>query len=290
VKLSWLERLWWLLRRAFIAVYEDGCLGIAKGAAYSGLLSFFPVLTTVALVLVKVKAEQVAEVISRFLFEVVPPGTQELVMRQFAFRGEKPGSLLVIAGLVSLGAASGFILSLVEGFNAVYHVPTERPLVHGRLVAIGLVFSSALPALCASAMIIFGARTELWLVRMLGVIGQGEELVGGLLLLGKLLRYGMAYVAMSATLLLLYKFGPNRPQPWRHIWPGSLVAALLWFLATLGFSWYVRNIADYNLIYGSIGTVIALLLWMYILSLVTLYGCAFNAERERLEKARGGEL
>ena len=62
----------WLLRRAFISMYEDGCLNVAKSAAYSGLLAFFPVLTTVALLLVQFRAAQAAEIISQFLFEVVP--------------------------------------------------------------------------------------------------------------------------------------------------------------------------------------------------------------------------
>ncbi|MCP5120493.1 MAG: YihY/virulence factor BrkB family protein, partial [bacterium] len=160
MQVSWLAKFWWLLKRAFITVYEDGCLGIAKGAAYSGLLSFFPILTTVALGLVQLKADEAANIISRFLFEVVPPGTEDMVRRRFTERGETPETLLVFAGLVSPWAASGLILSLVEGFNAVYKIPTNRPLVRGRLVAIGLVFSAAIPALGATALIIFGSRSE----------------------------------------------------------------------------------------------------------------------------------
>ncbi len=286
MQLSRRDCFWWLLRRSAISLYEDGCLGIAKGAAYSALLSFFPVLTTVALLLVRFRADQVADVLSRFLFEVVPPGAKKLVLHQFAVRGEKPESLLVVAGLVSLWAASGLILSLIDGFNAVYHVPTSRPLIRGRLVAMGLVFCAALPALGASAMILFGSRTEVWLVTRLGMITQGEPIVGGaVLLVGKLIRYAIAFGATALTTMIQYKFGPNRPQKWARLWPGALVAAVLWFLATLAFSWYVRNIADYNVLYGSIGAVIALILWMYLLALITIYGCAWNAQRERLDAA-----
>jgi len=59
----------------------------------------------------------------------------------------------------------------------------------------------------------------------------------------------------------------------------------LWLAATQAFSYYVRNIVDYNLLYGSIGAVIALILWMYLLALIALYGCALNAEIERMESA-----
>lgn len=285
VNVSWWRRSWWLLRRSLMTVYEDGGLGISKGAAYSALLSFFPVLTTVALILVQVKAEQAADVISRFLFEVVPPGTKELVMHQFTVHGEKPESLLVLAALVSVWAASGLILSLIDGFNAVYRVPRGRSLVKGRLVAMMLVFIAVLPGLGAASLIMFGTRAELWLVTTLGVIAHGEQVAGGVFLFGIVVRYGVALSATVLTMLLLYKFGPNRRQRWPNLWPGALIATFLWLSATLVFSWYVRNIADYNVLYGSIGAVIALILWMYLLAVITLAGCAFNAERERLETA-----
>ena len=66
------------------------------------------------------------------------------------------------------------------------------------------------------------------------------------------------------------------------VMPGAILATILWMLATLGFGWYVRNITNYNLLYGSVGTSIALLSWMYIIALIGLIGCEFNAEAERM--------
>src|SRR5437868_5985987 len=65
-----ISRLWWLFRRAWVAAYEDNCFGLAKGAAYSALLSFFPVLTTTSALLVQANAEAVSRVITRILFQV----------------------------------------------------------------------------------------------------------------------------------------------------------------------------------------------------------------------------
>jgi membrane protein len=285
MRISRARRTGWLLWRALVTLYDEGGLSIAKGAAYSGLLSFFPALTTLALVLVRLRAEQAVELIARFFFEVVPPGARSLVTRRLMVAGEKPESLLVIAMLVSLWAASGVILSLVEGFNAIYHVPTERPLVRGRLVAIALVFCCVLPALGATFLILFGSRTEVWVITRLGIIDPNHAIAGGVALLGKLARYLVALGAAVVTSMVLYKIGPNRPTAWRDTWPGALVATAFWLAATQGFSYYVRNIADYNLLYGSIGAVIALLLWMYLLAVISLYGCAFNAELERLKGA-----
>jgi membrane protein len=74
---------------------------------------------------------------------------------------------------------------------------------------------------------------------------------------------------------------PLREQRWRYVWPGATLATVLWLLATSGFAWYVRHIGHYNVMYGSVGAGIALLVWMYLVSAIALIGCEFNAEYER---------
>src|SRR5579883_2314840 len=110
-----LKRFWGLLKGAFIATYQDNCLSIAKGAAYSGLLAFVPVLTSLAAILVQANAESVSRVLSEFLFEVVPPGTEDLVSYEFKVRGQRPIWILIFATLLSIWAASGAMLSFMEG-------------------------------------------------------------------------------------------------------------------------------------------------------------------------------
>ena len=112
MRLTW-RTFPYLLRRSFVAAFDDNCFGIAKGAAYSALLSFFPVLATAATILVQTHAQFVARNIQRSLSEVVPPGTQELVVRQFQVKGERPFLLLVVAVVISLWAASSVIKSLM---------------------------------------------------------------------------------------------------------------------------------------------------------------------------------
>ena len=82
--------------------------------------------------------------------------------------------------------------------------------------------------------------------------------------------------------MLLYYFGPNRKQRFTALFPGAALATVLWMLATNGFGWYVQHVAHYNVMYGSIGASIALLVWMYLIAAIALLGCEFNAEHERL--------
>jgi len=107
-------RLWPLLRAAAIALYEDGCLGIAKGAAYSGLLSFFPILTTLASILVQARAEDVSRTIARLLYDVVPPGSEDVVRMLFVVHGQRPKALLIGATALAFWAASGALAALFQ--------------------------------------------------------------------------------------------------------------------------------------------------------------------------------
>src|SRR5690242_5435631 len=150
----------WLLRRSLISAFDDGCFGFAKGAAYSALLSFFPILTSAATILIQTRAEFVSATIEAFLSEIVPPGTEDLVLRQFRVTGARPAALLVAAALISLWAASSVIKSLMDGFQAAYRIPLNRGFFRRSGVAIALVLLSIIPWLGASALILFGSEAE----------------------------------------------------------------------------------------------------------------------------------
>lgn len=281
-----LKRFWWLLKRAFVASYEDGCFAVAKGAAYSALLSFIPVLTALAAILVQFNAERVSRILSEFLFVVVPPGTEDLVQYGFEKRGERPVYLLVTATLLSLWAASGVMATLMEGFQSVYRIPNGRPWVRQRLVAIGLVLIGAAPVLLASALLLLGGWIERWVLTALGFLAVGEQVRGWVLVVGTFVRYGVSLGAIAMATAGLFYFGPNRRQQWSAVWPGALLSTNLWLISTICFAWYVRNIANYNVMYGSIGAVIAMLVWMYVLAVIALVGCEYNAVRERMLQRR----
>jgi len=265
----------WLLRRSLLSSFDDNCFGIAKGAAYSALLSFFPVLTSAATILVQTRAEFVSTTMEDALSQVVPPGTGDLVMQQFRVNGARPLSLLIVAGLVSLWAASGVIKSLIEGFQSVYKVPRSRSFLHGSAVAMSLVLLSTLPLVGASVLILFGGQIEIVVLKNIEVNPLFWQW------LSRIARYVLAFMTTVVVTAMLYYFGPYRQQRWRFVWPGAVLATILWLLATSGFAWYVRNIAHYNVLYGSVGAALALLVWMYLMAVIALIGCEFNAEYER---------
>jgi membrane protein len=271
----------WLLRKSLLTAFDDNCFGVAKGAAYSALLSFFPVLTAAATILVQTGAGFVSSRIERALQDIVPPGSEDLVVRQFRISGARPVSLLVVAFLVSVWAASGVVKSLIEGFQAAYRVPRNRSFLHGNFVAISLVLLASVPLVGATLLIIFGVQVERAVLNAIKIDPLLHPLSWAWVLVSRIARYGVAFAATVLATALLYYFGPYRKQRWRFVWPGAVLATVLWLLATSGFAWYARNIANYNLMYGSIGAGIALLVWMYLMAIIALIGCEFNAENER---------
>lgn len=274
-------RWWELLRIAGIGTYTDNCLGLAKAAAFSGLLSFFPVLTTLAALLVDARAEDVSHAIVGFLYQVVPPGTEDVVRDLFIVHGQRPRSVLVVAVLLSAWAASGAIMSLMEGFRSIYHLPSGRPFLKERGLAILLVFVSAIPLWGASVLIVFGERILRSVVYWMGLLPDGAQLRGPVLFVAQALRYGVAFAGVVLVTALVYYLAPNRKQTFTEVFPGATAATVLWMLATAAFAWYVRHVANYNLLYGSVGAGLALLAWMYLLAVIMLFGCEVNAARER---------
>ena len=268
------------LGRAIQGGYQHGALGYAKGAAYSALLAFFPVLTTTTAILVDMRADEVSRKITGFLFKVAPPGVEALIRHQMTQRGSRPLALPIVASLLALWAASGVMMSLMEGFQAAYQRKSRRGIVHGRLIALWLVLVSIVPVVAASSLMLFGDWMETRTLELLGVLPSGETLRGGVKLLSLLIRYVIAGSTMVLVSLLLFHFGPDAGAR-RKVWPGALVSTGLWLGLTLWFAWYVRHIANYTVLYGTIGAAMALCVWMYLLALAAMLGCEFNARGEK---------
>ena len=281
-------RTFWLLRRALVAAFQDNCFSIAKGAAYSFLLSLFPVLTTLTSVLIQARARSVVHVIAMFLRQVAPPGAEEILLSRLREEVHRPIQFSVFSIALSLWAGSGAMISLMEGFQAAYRIPSSRPFLKERGMAIFLVIVTAVPAVAASAMLIFGNRSEAAIINWIGI----SEISGPVEIVWRIARYGLAFCTTTFVTGLLYYFGPNyRPEPlhcqklfgprFMRVWPGAFVATTLWLIATAGFALYVGH-ANYHFFYGSVGTVIVLLIWLYLIACIALIGCEFNAERERI--------
>ena len=164
------------------------------------------------------------------------------------------------------------MISWMEGFRNAYQLPKIWGLLKERLIAFSLVILAGIPLTFATMLVAFGSGIE---SRIL--FGLGREFGPFILLLWIAIRWLIATLTSIAVIALIYHNAVPRTQPWHSVLPGATMATVLWFLATALFGWYLQNYADYSVIYGSLGAAIALLVWMYMISLVILVGAELNA-------------
>jgi membrane protein len=259
------------LRFAFWRAFQHDQFAIAKGAAYSAILTLFPTMLVVASTLASAGNRAVFREFLRAITRILPEGTAGPV-RSLAEHQQHPIGIIIPTALLTLWTASGIFISWMEGFRAAYRMPKVWGIVRERLMSFLLVFLTFFPMLFATTLMAFGNQIELWLAYQ-----AGHEIGPYILLLWTMLRWLIASITSVVVILLIYHWGVPRIAPWHLSLPGALLATGMWFPATVLFGWYLRRFSTYSILYGSLGTAIALLVWLYIISVIILVGAEFNA-------------
>jgi membrane protein len=269
-----LARFWRLLRISVWRAFEHDAFATAKASAYSSILTFFPALLVLGSVLATVRRGEVyLREISYALGRILPAGTTA-ALANLKGAAHRPVGMLITTSLLTIWTASGVIISWMEGFRRAYQLPKTWGLTKERLIAISLVLMTGLPLTFATILVAFGSRIE---TRVLFHIDH--ELGPIVLLLWVAMRWIIAILTSIAVIALIYHNAVPRTQPWHSVIPGAVLATAMWLGATALFGWYLQTYADrsYSMIYGPLGVSIALLVWMYLISLVVLIGAEFNA-------------
>ncbi len=282
-----MNRLIRQLRDALVQAFAHDALNTAKAAAYSGILMLFPaflVLTTVLALVPEGNTllDQLRDGAEQFL----PADTMSLLQSYFLSRRAHSLQLILSAAALSSFAALGVMLSLMEGFRRAYRLPADDwGFWERRIRAVMLGPVALIPLSVATLLLIFGHPIEQWMID-----NSDHGLRAAVLLLWRLVRWGLAMVTSMVVLGVVYHFGTRRKEHWGWVAPGAVAATMLWFPATLAFGWYVTRVADYSVIYGSLGTVVATLGWLYLTSFSVLFGAELNGVRCRERMARSVSL
>ena len=264
---------------------DDDATHLAAGVAYYAIFSLFPLL--LGFLAVAGLLLESGEVEQKFLDFVTKnlPGSEQIVK-------ENVGQVVRLRSLVGIAALIGLIWTASAVFGAINRAVNRawnirkdppfyiaKPRQMAMAVGVGILFLLSTSA--TSAIQVFTDPG-----RELGFPGHGF-----------LLELGLGHVALrivpwSMTLLiflLVYRFLPNCKTYWRYIWPGAVIAAVLFEVAKSLFVWYLNNIAIYDRVYGSLTSVMALLFWIYVSALVLILGAEISSEygRMRLEEGRG---
>ncbi len=267
---GWKDIFW----RIYNESSDDRILAVAAGMTFYALLALFPgIAAFVSLYSLLGDPGALAAKIESSLF-LLPTGAGDIVLGEIRRAAANSTSLLSLKALFTLAlaiyGANAAMKATFDGLNVAYEEREKRTFLALNVqslcfTVLGLAF------LLSANFLMIGVPIILKQV----YLGSGTETVIALA------RWPVASVLMFMVLAALYRYGPSRTEPkWRWVTVGSAAAVILWIAVSAAFSWYVSAFAGYDRTYGSLGTLIALMTWIWLSATTVLLGAEINAEME----------
>ncbi|MEB3355531.1 MAG: YihY/virulence factor BrkB family protein [Synechococcales bacterium] len=257
---------------------EQRLMGLASEIAYNAMFALFPsilaVFTAIGLfdpltTRFERMVERVSEVVPLEVFRLVNNFAEEL-------SNSSNGGLFSLSFFLAIWISSGAVGSAMRAMDQIHQVPRRRrrPFWKAKLISIGLTLGAIALLILASFLIFL---SDILLGILIDQAAQRSSILEqALLTVAQYLSFPLALCTMSVAFAVLYRFGPSRWNPGKPILPGAMLAAISWAVISGLFRLYVIRFGNYNRVYGAVGAVIVLLLWLYLSSLVMLIGDQLN--------------
>ena len=254
-----------MMKRAVQEFLTDNCSHLAAAISYYLLLSLFPLaLAAISILSYVSRSPDVQANVTKAITDVLPVSGDFV---STTIRDVAPGwgaaSAIGIVGL--LWAGTGVFNATRKSLNTAWGIKQPRSFLRERLIEFIMMLGLGV------FLIVYVGMTAAF------NFFQSTNVLGGRFVEGGIFWESMVILASIAIafvgFFLLYEFIPNTRVPWRHVWVGALIAAVLFEIVKNIFVWFVGKFATYNLVYGSIGTIIALMTWSYISAMILLF-CA----------------
>jgi membrane protein len=273
-----------VFRRSLREFSDDNVTDWAAALTYYGVLSIFPML--VALIsLLGLFGQSATQPLLDNLSSIAPgPGKQIMTNAvQNLQKSQGAAGILFVVGLAAaLWSASGYVGAFMRASNDIWDVEEGRPVWKTIPLRLG-VTALLLVLLTASALAV--VLTGPLAKRVGDIVGLGSAAVT----VWDIAKWPVLIFVVSFMIALLYYAAPNVKHPkFQWVSPGSLMAVVLWIVASALFAFYVANFSSYSKTYGALGGVIVFLTWLWITNNVILLGAEFNAEMERGRQIQGG--
>lgn len=273
----------------------------AAALAYRGLFGLFPFMLILVVLagmlgspdsldrLIEEAESQSSQQVPQQLEPVVEHGREQVqpLVGMIEQAQEQAGGELLLFGIVlAFWSISAVTRTLIDAFNTVYGVTEARPWWKVLVLSLASGPILALAVIVAMGLMLTGPQV---VERIADVVGLDELFVS----LWRWLRYPVALTLLGVALSIVYRYGPNASQRFRSVMLGAALTVLAWAIASIGFSVYLANFANYGVTYGSLGAAVGLLLYLYLSASIVLVGTEVNAaiyyspteEETRAEKA-----
>jgi membrane protein len=270
---------WWAtIKRTATEFQEDNLSDWAAALTYYGLLSLFPALIAmVSLIGIFGDPKSTTASLTEIITEIGPASAAETFAGpiESITESDTAGLALVLGIAAALWSASGYTGAFMRASNIIYETPEGRPFWKLRPLQILVTFVMiVMMTLLAVSLVLTGPVVS----AVAEPLGIGSTAVD----VWNIAKWPVMALVFLLMLALLYYASPNvRLRGFKWVTPGSLVAIVVWILASALFAFYVSNFGSYDKTYGTLGGMIALLVWFWISNLAILFGHQLNAERER---------
>lgn len=263
-----------LARRTFVQYRDDDMLSYAAAMAYHFLFSLFPFLLFLIALLGVLNLQPLFDEMLAWSRRTLPPEALGQVEQVLADVRRPRGDILSLGILGSIWVASVGMRSVMNALNRAYDLQETRPILRRYLLSIAYTLIFALLVVLASSLMVFG---PLLAARVAGWVGLDAAVAT----LWIWLRIPVALLLAMLAVALVYHFAPCVDHHFRFATPGSVVAVLLWALVSVGFQLYISNFGRYSVTYGSVSSVIILLLYLFLSAAMLLLGGEINAVLRR---------
>lgn len=255
----------------FRGIYEGAVSTRAGSISFSFFMALFPAVIFLFTLIPYIPIEGFHEEIFELMQRVMPPNSYDLAESTIVdIVSIKRGDLLWITLISSLIFATNGTLSLITNFSTSFHKIAFRSIWGQYISAIVLTVALSILLFICIALLGLGETFFDWLVAN----GYLKRIAADLL---AIVRTIVLVFMILLSISLLYNYGPMKSRHWRFLSPGSILATILVILSSLAFSFYVSNFAQYNKLYGSIGTLLVIMLWIYVNAIGLIIGFELNA-------------
>ncbi|HVZ20391.1 MAG TPA: YihY/virulence factor BrkB family protein [Vicinamibacterales bacterium] len=260
-----------MLKRLAIRLMTDDLLGWSAQLSYYFFLALFPALICFVALASFFPIEHLNDIVLDVLTRLAPGDVRSLVQRQLSVIAESRSAGLLTFGIIgTVWSASAGMQTLIRTLNFAYHVPETRSWWRVRLRAMALTLVMPVFGLLALTIVLVGPVIGTHLAEALDVSRL-------FLWTWRVVHWPLVFLLVVSGLAFVYTVGPNAPQRWQCLIPGSCVATVMWIGASLGLRWYVASLAHYQRTYGTIGAALVILLWFYVSGFAMLFGAELNA-------------
>jgi len=252
----------------------------ASSLAFNFFLAFFPSIIVFFTLIPYIPISGLQETLMEVLSIVLPPSTNEITFNTLDDIINNPrGGLLSIGFVLALYFSANGMSSLIEAFNSSYHINEYRSLLRQKALAITLTFFLGLILIITIGLIIFGKTALIYLTDFELISKFSAELI-------LYLKWIVMLTMLFSGIAVLFHFGPATTIKWKLFTPGSILATLGIIITSIGFNYYINHFSQYNKVYGSIGTLMIILIWMYFNSIILLTGFELNASISNAKENR----